>query len=185
MKKFMVCILLMLISISFTGCGSGTEPKSASPTTKPASFDNLKQMPPFKLKNIINNNEVTNAIFQDNKLTMINIWGTFCSPCIEEMPTLQALNDEMKEQGVSIVGVIADGMTNEMQAFQILNKKGATFINIIPDKNFNNDFVMRTTVIPVSIFVNRNGEIVGKTIVGSKSKEEYKQLIQKALKDVM
>ncbi|MCI6809084.1 MAG: redoxin domain-containing protein, partial [Spirochaetia bacterium] len=40
----------------------------------------------------INNKNITSEIFEDAELTMINIWGTFCGPCIKEMPDLAQLN---------------------------------------------------------------------------------------------
>ena len=39
---------------------------------------------------------VTSEIFSKNKVTMLNIWGTFCGPCIREMPDLAKLNEENK-----------------------------------------------------------------------------------------
>lgn len=39
-------------------------------------------------------NPVTSEIFAKNKLTMVNIWGTFCGPCIREMPDLARINKE-------------------------------------------------------------------------------------------
>ncbi|MBQ4235421.1 MAG: TlpA family protein disulfide reductase, partial [Treponema sp.] len=34
----------------------------------------------------LNGRIVTSEIFEKNKVTMLNIWGTFCGPCIREMP---------------------------------------------------------------------------------------------------
>ena len=44
---------------------------------------------------------------------MINIWGSFCQPCIEEMPALQTISEDMKAQGVAIVGVLGDAMDSD------------------------------------------------------------------------
>lgn len=60
-----------------------------------------------------NGNEVSNDIFAENKVTMINIWGSFCQPCIEEMPALQTISEDMKAQGVAIVGVLGDAMDSD------------------------------------------------------------------------
>lgn len=45
-------------------------------------------------------NPVTSEIFAKNKLTMVNIWGTFCGPCIREMPDLARINEENKAKGI-------------------------------------------------------------------------------------
>ena len=53
-------------------------------------------------------NAVTSDIFAKNKLTMVNIWGTFCPPCIREMPDLAKLNSANKSKGVEVVGIPID-----------------------------------------------------------------------------
>lgn len=56
----------------------------------------------------LDGNPVSGDIFADNTLTMINIWGSFCNPCIEEMPMLEQMNGDLKEKNVAIIGVLGD-----------------------------------------------------------------------------
>ena len=58
-------------------------------------------------------NAVTSDIFAKNKLTMVNIWGTFCPPCIREMPDLAKLNSANKSKGVEVVGIPIDIVDEE------------------------------------------------------------------------
>ena len=51
---------------------------------------------------------VTQEIFGEAKLTMVNIWATYCSPCIQEMPELAELAREYEDRGVQIVGLLSD-----------------------------------------------------------------------------
>ena len=53
----------------------------------------------------LDGNKITNELFADNKITMINIWGTFCGPCIREMPELAKLSEDYKSKGVEIIGI--------------------------------------------------------------------------------
>ena len=39
-------------------------------------------------------NEVTSGVFAESKLTMINVWATYCNPCLNEMPDLGELSGE-------------------------------------------------------------------------------------------
>ena len=48
---------------------------------------------------------VTNDIFSQADLTVVNFWGTFCNPCIDEMPELAKWNEEMPDN-VQMLGVI-------------------------------------------------------------------------------
>ena len=51
---------------------------------------------------------VTQEIFAEADLNMVNIWGTFCGPCIREMPELGELSDEYADKGVQIIGMLTD-----------------------------------------------------------------------------
>ena len=53
---------------------------------------------------------VTQEIFGEAKLTMVNIWATYCGPCIQEMPELAELAREYEDRGVQIVGLLSDVM---------------------------------------------------------------------------
>ncbi|WP_333860517.1 TlpA family protein disulfide reductase [Clostridium sp.] len=186
MKKIIITIIILAIGFSFTACNSknnGTSGKNSTETktaeVKKAALGDLNTIPSFKVKDI-NNNDVTEKILKDKKVTMINIWGTFCSPCVEEMPLLQKLYDEYTAKGFNLIGVVSDGEMNKEDALDILKKLNVTFVNLIPDEKFQNDFVSKTDVVPTSVFVNSNGEIL-ETVTGSRTKEEYKNIIEKYL----
>ncbi|QXM05481.1 hypothetical protein [Crassaminicella indica] len=66
MRKFISFILIFIIGISIVGCGEKKEE---------VSLNDLKAMPEFELKDV-NDKDVNNEIFKDNKLTMVNIWAT-------------------------------------------------------------------------------------------------------------
>ena len=53
----------------------------------------------------LNGEEITNSIFAEKELTVVNIWGTFCAPCIEEMPELEELNKKYGEQ-IQFLGIV-------------------------------------------------------------------------------
>ena len=57
--------------------------------------------------------EVDQSIFSDYKLTMVNVWATFCTPCINEMPDLGELAAEYSDQGVRIVGLVLDTLDSD------------------------------------------------------------------------
>lgn len=64
------------------------------------------KIPAFKAKDL-DGNEVTDSIFKEKDLTVVNIWGTFCTPCVEEMPELGEWAKEMPDN-VQIVGLVCD-----------------------------------------------------------------------------
>ena len=83
---------------------------------------------------------VDSSIFGEKDLTVLNVWGTFCGPCIQEMPELGEWQRSLPDN-VQIIGLVADVAGKEDAdhielANTILDKTNAHFTNIIP----NNDF---------------------------------------------
>ena len=64
---------------------TGDFEESESPSTAETGLPG--QMPSFTAKDL-DGNTVTEEIFAEKDLTVVNIWGTFCPPCIAEMPEL-------------------------------------------------------------------------------------------------
>lgn len=182
MKKALIYLFLVVMSIIMVGCAGGNNGASNN-QDQAHTLSGLEKMPQFKCQDMYEK-EVTNHIFVDQKLTLINIWATTCAPCVDELPELQALYTEMQEQKVNIMGVVADGSGKESAARQILQQQGADYINIIPNDKFMADFVTRTDRVPVSIMVNSQGQRVGEIIVGTRTKDAYKKIIETTLEEM-
>lgn len=120
--------------------------------------------------------EIDSSILKSSKITMVNVWGTFCQPCIDEMPELQSLYEEAKGEGVNIIGIISDtpDKDNEELAKRIVSAKGVKYINIIPDETIINNVLDNISSVPTTFFVDEEGNIIGDLVVGARSKEQYK-----------
>ncbi len=118
----------------------------------------------------LDGNQVTSDIFKNKKLTVINIWGTFCGPCINELPDLESWSEGMPDdvQIIGIVGDVADsGDTEHIKlAKDILKKAGVKYMNIIPSDDIA-DLMGEIYGFPTTIFVDSKGNIVGSPIVGA------------------
>ncbi len=134
-------------------------------------------IPAFSAQDLAGNT-VTEEIFADYQLTMVNIWGTFCGPCIDEMPDLGELSRSMPE-GAQIVGLICDiqGDTNLQAAKNIVAKANAEFTHIIAEEVLL-DFISGVTGVPTTFFVDGSGRIVGEPMVGSARAEDYRAAIE-------
>jgi thiol-disulfide isomerase/thioredoxin len=127
---------------------------------------------------------VTDAIFADARLTVINIWATWCPPCRAEMPDLGLLGRSMPE-GSQLVGILLDaGESGAMDdAKKILDKADADFLQILPVAAME-PVLEQIDAIPTTIFVNAQGRIVGEPLVGSRSEKAYRAEIEKVLKTI-
>lgn len=140
----------------------------------------------------VDGERVTQDIFKDKKLTMVNIWGTFCGPCIEEMPFLGELNQEYADQDFQIVGVVADSLDQEMnidpaqvdKAKEIAQETGATYLHILPSRELVEKKLVYTQMIPETIFVDSTGQQIGDRIIGSKDKAGWSAAIDEKLAEI-
>ncbi len=122
------------------------------------------------------------ALFAQNKVTMINIWATTCGPCIEEMPELEEMNQEFKQKGGAIVGLVDDVWVNNMkyldEANSIVQDTGVTYTNLCAWDGF--DDVLQSVATPTTYFVDSQGQIIGDPIMGA-APYEYRQRMEEYL----
>ena len=139
----------------------------------------------------IDGKEFSGKNFSDYDLTMVNVFATWCSPCVQEIPDLAEIQKEMKGKGVNIVGVVTDTVdqTGENQealekAKLIRERSKAEYPFLIPDKSNFNGRLSGIQAFPETFFVDKKGQIVGETYSGSHNKKAWLEIIEKELAKV-
>ena len=136
----------------------------------------------FETTDLEGNPVKSDAIFANNKVTMINIWATTCGPCIQEMPELEKLNKEFAKKGGAIIGVLRDvPLNNNMylqEAKDIIKDTGVTYPNLRTWDDFDSMFSVLGT--PTTYFVDSHGNIVGEPILGANI-NKYKEVMEELL----
>lgn len=137
----------------------------------------------------LDGNTVTQDIFKEHKLTLVNAMGTWCSPCVQELPELQKLYENMKDKGVGVISIVTDtlGADNKPDqatvetAKQMVEKSGATYPFLVPDAGWLNGRLANMETFPESFFVDENGNIVGEPSFGSHDLAEWTSIVENAL----
>ena len=137
----------------------------------------------------VNGETYTQEMFADHDLTMINVFTTWCSPCIREIPDLEKLSKEMEDQGVQVVGIVLDVAGNADEetiekAKLLAEKTGAAYPFLIPDAGYLNGRLAGISAVPETFFADKEGNIVGETYSGSRSFEDWKGIVEKELEGV-
>jgi DsbE subfamily thiol:disulfide oxidoreductase len=95
------------------------------------------------------------------KVIFLNFWATWCVPCREEMPAMERLHREFKREGLEVVAVNYREDKDDVRKF--LQELGLTFTVLLDkDGKVSEDYGVWS--LPLSYFVNRRGEFVGKAI---------------------
>ena len=140
----------------------------------------------------IDGDTYTEKVFSDYDLTLVNIFTTWCSPCVNEIPELEKLYEEMKDKGVGVVGVVLDAADEDgnqdedtVKKAEILREKTkASYPFLTPDSTMMNGRLKGISAFPETFFVDKNGNIVGETYTGSHSLDEWKEIVEKELANV-
>lgn len=140
----------------------------------------------FSSKTIFNE-DIDSSIFSQNKFTMVNIWGTYCSSCVKELPDLQQIYDEFKNYNVGILGIVSDLKMDSYKekdlkkAITIIEENNIKYPNVFADSTFVEYATGKLFVIPTTVFADREGNIIGEIIESVCSKEEYINIIKNIL----
>lgn len=127
-------------------------------------------------------------LFSEHEITMLNLWGTWCGPCIQELPELNKVNALLSDIDGAVVGLLNDGRgaNNVDLAKRYLAENNVQYLNILSPENMNE--IIQQRYYPMTIFVNRDGVVIGDTLLGTTGKSKivdyYVQAAEEALKSV-
>jgi len=140
----------------------------------------------------VHGNEYTQDLFKDYDLTLVNIFTTWCSPCVAEMPELEKLYQQMKDQGVNVVGFVLDVLNEKGEIVQadleraqeLVEKTGVTYPVLLPDSGYLNGRLTGIEGFPETFFVDKDGNVVGGTYQGSGGLEDWLEVVEQELADL-
>lgn len=120
------------------------------------------QAPNFRAKVIGENRYKT---FDDyrGEVVLLNVWGTFCPPCIYEMPSLQKLYETYKDSGLKLVAVSIDDAVSEDSVAAFARNLGVTF-EILHDPTHAIEKSWQVTGYPETFVIGKEGTIRKKWI---------------------
>jgi thiol-disulfide isomerase/thioredoxin len=131
------------------GCGAPVDRSGAAePTLRPATAAQVLQA----------------ARAPGAKAALINVWATWCQPCVEEFPDLVRLHRAYADRGLRLVLVSADFEDERDAVLEFLKKQEASFPSYLKDQK-DEDFIdgidaRWSGALPASFVVDRSGAIV-------------------------
>ncbi len=114
-----------------------------------------------------NNNTPLAELSKNNKFIILNFWGTWCPPCIKEMPLLNKFYEEYKGKGVEIIGFTDFKKSSEISVVQkeinkinnILEKLDINYPILIDDsQNVRSSY--GAEVLPATVLINNEGKVI-------------------------
>jgi len=93
------------------------------------------------------------------EVVVLNLWATWCHPCREEMPALQALHERYSGEGLQVVGVSIDGRSSAGLIPGFLEEVGVTF-RILRDPEERVVRAFTTMGVPETFLIGRDGTLL-------------------------
>ena len=133
----------------------------------------------FETTDLDGNPVKSEELFQQNEITMLNIWATWCGPCIAELEFLGELDGRLKDLNSSVVGILYDGDDEGAvdAGKALLAENDAENLNLMPPKGL--DEMVRIGGVPTSLLVDQSGTVLV-CIVGANT-DAYEPVIQNLL----
>lgn len=107
------------------------------------------------------------------QVVLVNIWATWCAPCVKEMPSLQRVYEEYADDGLEIVAVAVDDRPGERQpdgsveglVSEFVERLGLTF-PIVLDPTGGTERRFDTEYLPTTVLIDRQGRVRHREIGG-------------------
>lgn len=201
MKKISALCLAGMLCLGLWACSSSEDSSSGDSSGTTKSTDASKEnntgksdsnsgkqetsengfpvnMPEFSTTDM-DGNKVTNDIFADYDLTVVNFWATYCNPCINELPELAEWKKELPDN-VNLIGLLVDvdekGSDQYKLAEKIIKETGADYQHLIATEEFD-DMISNLVGVPTTFFVDSTGKIIGEPFAGA-DVDAYKQTVE-------
>jgi thiol-disulfide isomerase/thioredoxin len=168
----------------------GQTPSASAPDNAPGEADQPqtlkgKPAPNFTLTDL-NGRKVSLADYK-GKAVLLNFWATWCGPCKLEIPWIEKLREQYKDQGFEVLGIESDNYDDDpkgLAAYKAGVVKSATGLGINYPVLLEGDSISKPygglDGLPNSFYVDRNG-IVTAQIVGLADRDQIEANIKMAL----
>jgi cytochrome c biogenesis protein CcmG, thiol:disulfide interchange protein DsbE len=113
------------------------------------------------------------------KAVIVNFWASWCEPCKEESPMLEAAWKKYKDRGLVVVGIDYDDFKGEARSFA--KRYGLTY-PLVHDRKKSTVARYGVVGVPETLFVDRRGRLVGDRVIGKLDEGDLDAGVALALK---
>ncbi|GEM_PF-2937044 len=159
----------------------GCQPKKVAVEQLITSVENIPKVATLSVvKNETELQQLLSA--QKGRVTLVNLWATWCKPCIHEMPALEKLHQNYQNKGVKIIALSLDELAKaDSLVLPYWKSKGFSMDYYVigtedPSTIINKIDPLWLGVIPTSFLFNSEGEKI-ETITGSLNYEGFEKKV--------
>lgn len=195
MKKRM--FLWMAAILLLAGCGADKEPiqqPSVQEQTQEEAADGVTEQTeeaadePYIVSfeaTTIEGEPMNSDIFAQSKLTMINVWATYCNPCLMEMPDLGDIAEEYDKANFQLIGIVSDVVDTASKSDidnvkELVIQTEANYPHLLLNQSLYENLVGGVSSVPTTFFFNQKGELLT-YVVGANDEDTWERIINELL----
>jgi thiol-disulfide isomerase/thioredoxin len=157
-----VCVVSAL---SLAACGEPQATASLAPFAKGemADFEATENGAPPPEVALVNAEGTPEKLadLMGERATLVNLWATWCAPCILEMPALNELQDDYRDQGLNVVAINLDG--DAQKGLDFYTKESLTALGFHNDPDLLAPSLFGTASLPLTVIYDSAGKEIGRT----------------------
>jgi thiol-disulfide isomerase/thioredoxin len=116
-----------------------------------------RRIPDFRLRQLATGDTIGIRTAYAGHVTLVNIWATWCHPCLEEMPSLERLYRAYGDRGFRVAAVNIDA-TDPAPVLAFVRRLGLSF-DILHDRSGTIQQAYQTIGVPTSFLIDKHGRI--------------------------
>lgn len=141
-------MLLALVGPSSACNRSGEQRQTAAEPGEPA--------PSFETKTL--DGEDTSLADYRGQVVLLNVWATWCDPCVRELPELARMHDELHGKGFTVIGLNTDSR-NKVGAVRAMVMRNRLPYPVWVDFESRSQVAFKLNGYPTSFLIDRQGQI--------------------------
>lgn len=153
MRQIGAAALAFALAVAMAGCGapsSGATGSATFPVDRRVAAPNLRA-------DLLDGGGYELAQHR-GEVVVINFWASWCAPCRDEAPELQAAYAATKASNVSFLGINVRDERDRAKAFEEVSKVGYPSV-FDPPGQYALDFKVPPTTLPTTLIIDRQGRI--------------------------
>lgn len=155
-----VVVLLVLGSVLATRLSSSSAAADSDSTVRPCPTASASPLPqtdlPDQSLECLGSGPALNFASLAGKPTIINVWASWCPPCVAELPWIAAFDDRAKG-AVQVIGV--DVSDDRISALSMLRSAGVHYPSVF-DPQAATRGTLQWSGTPITLFIDANGTVV-------------------------
>ena len=201
MKK--ILSIMLILALALTGCAPAEQPIPEAPEATPEAAEPTpeaaEEFVPMEEEEEDNRNYPTLALdydaggrqytftaqtldgqtvnseefFAQAKVTMVNVWATFCYPCLSEMPDLGRIAADYADKDFQVLGIIYDVTDPQsdtgLTAAEQIAETGANYTHVISSADMMKDVLFNVYAVPTTLFIDSEGKLICGAQTGSRA----------------